>query len=61
MEQTGTTTTAHINPIVPDNAIDGVPPALQLLFACGVLMLLGIVGSIALSGTIGLMCAVVVV
>ncbi|PRC44430.1 hypothetical protein C6A85_000000100285, partial [Mycobacterium sp. ITM-2017-0098] len=42
-------------------AIDGVPPALQLLFACGVLMLLGIVGSIALSGTIGLMCAVVVV
>lgn len=42
-------------------AIDDVPPALQLLFACGVLMLLGIVGSIALTGTPGVMCSVVVV
>jgi hypothetical protein len=42
-------------------AIDDVPPALRLLFACGLVMLLGIVGSIAVSGTFGLMCAIVVV
>lgn len=42
-------------------AIDQVPPALQALSLCGVLMLLGVVGSIALSGTAGLLCAIVVV
>lgn len=42
-------------------AIDDVPPALRLLLACGLLMLLGIVGSIALTGTLALMCAIVVV
>jgi hypothetical protein len=42
-------------------AIDAVPPALQLLFAVALLMLLGVVGSIAFSGTPGLVCTVVVV
>ena len=41
--------------------IDEVPPALQLLFLSGVLVLLGVFGSIALSGTLGLMCSIVVV
>ena len=42
-------------------AIDEVPPALQLLFCFGLFALLGVVGSIALSGTLGLLCAIVVV
>ncbi|WP_234788704.1 hypothetical protein [Mycolicibacterium iranicum] len=42
-------------------ALDAVPPALRVLFVLAVLMLLGIVGSIALSGTARLLCAIVVV
>lgn len=42
-------------------AIDDVPPPLRLLIGCGVLMLLGVVGSIALSGMLGLLCAIVMV
>lgn len=41
--------------------IDHVPPALRLLLAAGILMLLGVVGTIALPGTAGLLCAIVVV
>lgn len=42
-------------------AIEAVPPALQLFFVAGVAMLLGIVGSIALDNSLGLICTVVVV
>lgn len=42
-------------------ALAAVPPALQLLSVAAVLMLLGIVGSIALSGTPALLCTIVVV
>jgi hypothetical protein len=42
-------------------AIASVPPALQLFAVAGVAMLLGVVGSIALSGSLGLLCTVVVV
>lgn len=42
-------------------AIGDVPVALRVLFVLAFLMLLGIVGSIALSGTAGLLCAIVVV
>lgn len=42
-------------------AIGDVPVALRALFVLAFLMLLGIVGSIALSGTAGLLCAIVVV
>lgn len=42
-------------------AFEAVPAALQLMFAVAILMLAGIVGTIALSGTAGVMCAVVLV
>ncbi|MGK2866345.1 MAG: hypothetical protein ACSLFA_06820 [Mycobacterium sp.] len=42
-------------------ALAAVPPALQLLSVAAVLVLLGIVGSIALSGTPALLCTIVVV
>ncbi|MET4428615.1 hypothetical protein [Mycolicibacterium sp. 624] len=42
-------------------AIDAVPPALQLFFVAGMAMLLGVVGSIALDNSLGLICTVVVV
>jgi hypothetical protein len=42
-------------------AIEAVPPALQLFFLAGTLMLLGIAGSIALHNSLGLICTVVVV
>ncbi|MDV3124114.1 hypothetical protein M1247_04255 [Mycobacterium sp. 21AC1] len=42
-------------------AIDAVPPTLQLLFVAGLVMLLGLVGSIALTNSLGLICTVVVV
>ena len=42
-------------------AIEAVPAALQLLAGVALLMLLGIVGSIAAAGTLGLICSVVVV
>ena len=42
-------------------ALAAVPPALQLLSVAAVLMLLGIVGSIALSGTPALLSTIVVV
>ena len=42
-------------------AFESVPLALRLLCVSGVLMLLGVVGSIAARGTVGLACAVVVV
>ncbi|MDA2892640.1 hypothetical protein PDG61_17095 [Mycolicibacterium sp. BiH015] len=41
--------------------IDAVPVALRKLYVLAVLMLLGIVGSLAASGTAGLVCAIVVV
>lgn len=43
------------------HAIEGVPAAVQLMSVVAILMLLGIVGSIALAGTAGLVCAIVVV
>lgn len=42
-------------------AIEKVPPALRVLFVLGVVVLLGVVGSIAFSGALGLICAIVVV
>lgn len=42
-------------------AIADVPPAVRLLFVAGVAMLLGVVGSIAVDGWLGLLCAIVVV
>ncbi len=42
-------------------AIGAVPVALRVLFVLAFLMPVGIVGSIALSGTAGLLCAIVVV
>lgn len=42
-------------------AIGEIPAAVRLLFVVAMLMLLGVVGSIALSGTLALVCAVVVV
>lgn len=42
-------------------AIASVPPALQLFAVTGVAMLLGVVGSIALSDSLALLCTVVVV
>lgn len=42
-------------------ALDRIPVALRLLFGFGLLTLIGVVGSIALSGLPGLVCAVVVV
>lgn len=42
-------------------AIGAVPVALRVLVVLALLVLLGVVGSIALSGTAGLMCAIVVV
>lgn len=41
--------------------VEAVPPALQLFFVAGVLMLLGFVGAIALHNSLGLICTVVVV
>lgn len=42
-------------------AIGAVPPALKLFAAAGLLMLLGIAGSIALDTALGLLCTVVVI
>lgn len=42
-------------------AIEAVPAALQVLAVVAIGMLLGVVGSIAATGTLGLMCSVVVV
>ncbi|MDG4665959.1 hypothetical protein [Mycobacterium sp. 236(2023)] len=42
-------------------AIERVPAHVRLLFVVAVVMLSGVVGSIALSGTAGLICAIVVV
>ncbi|WP_422745226.1 hypothetical protein ACN27E_23740 [Mycobacterium sp. WMMD1722] len=42
-------------------ALGRVPVALRLLLGFGILTLLGVAGSIALSGPVGLLCAVVVV
>ncbi|MDT0407128.1 hypothetical protein, partial [Streptomyces edwardsiae] len=42
-------------------AIAAVPPAVRLVTAVGVTMLLGIVGAIALQNSLGLACIVVVV
>jgi hypothetical protein len=42
-------------------AIEAVPPTLQLFFVAGIAMLLGVVGSIALQNSLGLICTVVVV
>lgn len=42
-------------------AIDAVPPALQLFFAAGIAMLLGVVGAIALQNSLGLICTIVVI
>jgi hypothetical protein len=42
-------------------AIEGVPAAVQLMSVVAILMLLGIAGSIALAGTAGVICAVVLV
>lgn len=42
-------------------AIAAVPVALRMLYVLAVVALLGTVGSIALSGTAGLLCAIVVV
>jgi len=43
------------------HAIEAVPPTLQLLFVAGIGMLLGVVGSIALHDSVGLICTVVLV
>lgn len=43
------------------HAIEAVPPTLQLLVGAGIGMLLGVVGSIALHDSIGLICTVVVI
>lgn len=42
-------------------AIEAVPVTVRVLFVLAFLMLLGLAGSIALSGTAGLLCAIVVV
>ncbi|MGH3640765.1 MAG: hypothetical protein ACRDUX_17240 [Mycobacterium sp.] len=42
-------------------SIEAVPPTLQLFFVAGIVMLLGVVGSIALHNSLGLICTVVVV
>lgn len=42
-------------------SIEAVPPTLQLFFVAGIAMLLGVVGSISLHSSLGLICAVVVV
>ncbi|MGB3481682.1 MAG: hypothetical protein WBB07_05600 [Mycobacterium sp.] len=42
-------------------AIDAIPRALQLFFVAGLLMLLGVAGSVALANTLGLICTVVVI
>jgi hypothetical protein len=42
-------------------AIEAVPPMLQLFVVAGIAMLLGVVGSIALHNSLGLICTVVVV
>ena len=42
-------------------AVERVPAHVRLLFVVAVVMLSGVVGSIALSGTAGLVCAIVVV
>lgn len=42
-------------------AIDAVPPAVRVLALTGIFTLLGIVGAIALEGTVALVCIVVVV
>lgn len=42
-------------------AIDAVPRALQLFVVAGLLMLLGLVGSIALPTSLGLICTIVVI
>lgn len=42
-------------------AVEAVPPAVRLLFAAGILALMGVVGSIALHNSLGLICAIVVV
>lgn len=41
--------------------IEAVPPAMQLFVVAGIAMLLGVVGSIALDNSLGLICTVVVV
>lgn len=42
-------------------AIGAVPPAVRLFVAAGILMLTGVAGALALQGTLGLLCTVVVV
>lgn len=42
-------------------AFAAIPAALQLMFAVAVLLLAGIAGTIALTGTVGVLCAVVLV
>jgi hypothetical protein len=42
-------------------AIEAAPPALRLFFVAGTVMLLGLVGSITLQGSLGLICTIVVV
>jgi hypothetical protein len=42
-------------------AIEAVPPTLQLFIVAGIVMLLGVVGSIALHNSLGLICTIVVV
>ncbi len=42
-------------------AFDAVPPALKVMFVAGVVMLAGIVGTLALTGPASLLCAVLVV
>lgn len=42
-------------------AFNAIPPALKMMFVAGVLMLAGIVGTIALAGTASVICAVLVV
>ncbi len=42
-------------------AIEAVPPAVRVLTLMGIFTLLGIVGAIALDGTVGLACIVVVI
>lgn len=42
-------------------AIEAVPPAVRVLALMGIFTLLGIVGAIALDGTVGLACIVVVI
>lgn len=42
-------------------AIEAVPPTLQLFSVAGIVMLLGLVGSIALHNSLGLICTIVVI